>query len=269
MEANSSQVTARARKSIERLGEYKTTVAQLFPALPRPCVDVWSITDADALALACFLNRYPPDSATVVLEVGTFVGVSAFHLASQLKVSEVLSVDMNPSIANEFNGYIDEMVGTHIDLEPLWNLRVLDVARTALARFPEQREKVRLLTGTVGDVGMQVSAGGAPLVAFVDAEHTEESVKTDLQTIFDKNLLTVAILHDCVAEPHAESVLAGVAGFVEGSQSAYRFGLFKELVFYPAQPNLGLLYPEVLADQVERAAAGLLVTAPACSESCK
>ncbi len=81
----------RVNGGLEQLSEYKATVAQLFPALPRHVIDNWFITDIDALALKRFLNRYPCE--VVVLEIGTFVGVSAFHYASQPRVSKVVSVD--------------------------------------------------------------------------------------------------------------------------------------------------------------------------------
>jgi predicted O-methyltransferase YrrM len=55
-----------------------------------------SINDIDGLALAHFLERCP--LKTVVLEMGTFVGVSAFHFAGHPTVSEVPTVDSNPTL---------------------------------------------------------------------------------------------------------------------------------------------------------------------------
>jgi hypothetical protein len=235
------------------LGEYKATVTRLFPALPKSVVDDWSIQDADARALERFLERYPREA--VVLDVGTFVGVSAFHFASQPKVSEVVSIDWNPSMA-ELGEWLDELGIPH-GPESSPDLRLLDVAGAALAHFPEQRRKVRLRAGYVGSVGLAAPADGASLVAFVDGDHAQESVEADLRAIFEKNPRAVAVLHDCTGS-HAPSVLAGVVAFVEASQTRYRFRLFERLDPDPAPPNLGVLYPEATADWVERAAGGLL-----------
>ncbi len=235
------------------MGEYKATVTRLFPALPRPVMDDWSITDADALALARFLECYPHEA--IVLDIGTFVGVSAFHFASQPKVSEVVSIDRNPSMA-ELGEWLDEL-GVSLGPGSSPDVRIQDIAGAALAHFPEQRRKVRLRAGTVGSVGAPVPADGASLVAFVDGDHAKESVEADLWAIFEKNPRAVAVLHDCTGS-HAPSVLAGVAAFVEASRAGYSFRLFERLDPDPVLPNLGVLYPEATADWVERAAAGFL-----------
>ena len=130
-----------------RLAEYKETVSRLYPILPKDCVDVWSISEADVLALGLLLDCYP--QKVTVLDIGSFVGASAFFFASHSKVTRVVSVDPNPRLAEEINDK-SEMLGVKIDPEPLGKLRVLDVARTVLAEFPDENRKIQLHVGTVG-----------------------------------------------------------------------------------------------------------------------
>jgi hypothetical protein len=68
-------------KRLELLDKYKGLVVQLFPALPRHYVDEWAISKADAFALGYFLECYLRE--VVVLDIGTFVGISAHFFASQ------------------------------------------------------------------------------------------------------------------------------------------------------------------------------------------
>lgn len=238
----------RVNGGLEQLSEYKATVARLFPALPRHVIDNWSITDIDALALTRFLNRYPCE--VVVLEIGTFVGVSAFHYASQPKVSKVVSVDLNLSLTElGKSGWGDSF-------SP--DMRPLDVAKAAFSCFPEQQRKVRFVAGTAASLEQEVYANEEPLVAFVDGSHSKEAVEADLRAIFEKYPYAVAVLHDCVNIKHGPGVLMGVATFGGTSSRGYRLRLFKQLDTDPRHPNLGILYPEAVASQVERLAAGLL-----------
>src|SRR5215203_5945010 len=136
-----------------RFDEYKEVVSRLFPALPRDYVDAWSISTADALALAHFLECYP--RKVVVLDIGTSVGVSAFHFASQPKVLRVISLDPNPTIADKLDDK-SGVLGSGIDPESLRNLRVLDVARAALAEFEDEQQKIQLCVGAVGGSQMGI-----------------------------------------------------------------------------------------------------------------
>src|SRR5918994_1717695 len=86
--------TAEVTDHKKRLEEYKQTVSRLFPTLPRELVEARSIRDVDALVLALFLRCYPHE--VNVLEVGTFFGVSTFHLAGQPSVMKVVGV--NPDL---------------------------------------------------------------------------------------------------------------------------------------------------------------------------
>jgi Methyltransferase domain len=240
-----------------RLEAYKDKVVEFFPVIPRACIDTWALTDVDALALRRFLESYPVEGKARVLEIGAFVGVSTFHLASQQKVSKVLSVDINPTLADALV-WCERLTGVKLDLETVRHLRVLDVAGAVIKHFPDQRQKVDFVSGTVESVDLPASTDGTPLVAFVDGDHRKRAVKTDLHTIFENNPLTVAILHDCLGNHHAPSVLAAVTTFLQGSQREYSFRLFRKLTS-KRRPNLGVVYPQALADQVEKAAAELLV----------
>ena len=78
-----------------RLEEYKDVVVQLVPSLPQRVVDSWFISPVDAMVMGFFLEHYP--RRVVALDVGTFVGGSAFCFAGHPKVSEVVSIDPNPA----------------------------------------------------------------------------------------------------------------------------------------------------------------------------
>jgi hypothetical protein len=250
---------------IKQFDEYKETVSRLFPALPRDYVDVWSISKVDALTLGYFLGCYP--HKVVVLDIGTFVGVSAFHFANQPKVLRVISVDPNPLVVDEINDKSD-MLGSSIDPEPLQGLRILDVARAALAEFGDAQQKIQLHVGTVGSNQVSIKEGspdglekvevpvleprhGVSLVAFVDGLHTKEGVQADLEAIFEKNPRSLVILDDCRGL-WGPFVQAGVVGFVEKAQEKYHFQLFGDLGPSVATSNLGIVYPDVNAAEVKQ-----------------
>src|SRR5215212_4774789 len=248
-----------------RLAEYKETVSRLFPILPKDCVDVWSISEADVLALGLLLDCYPHKVA--VLDIGSFLGASAFFFASHSKVTRVVSVDPNPTIAEEINDK-SEMLGVKFDPEPLGNLRVLDVARTVLAEFPDENRKIQLHVGTVGTskTGITEDSTGGPqrleepvsevlgersLVAFVDGLHTREGVHADLEVIFDQNPRAVAFIHDC-RHAWGPFVQAGVVSFMEGTRNEYDFRLLGDLGPAIATSNLGVVYPRAHRGDVRR-----------------
>jgi hypothetical protein len=222
------------------LSEYRDTVIQLFPELPTSTEYHMSIKDVDALALAHFLEQCA--SELVVLEIGTFVGVSAFHFAGQAKVSEVLTIDTNPTLFE-----VGEEWGQN------WGTtRVHEIAAKALAQFPERARKVRLIEGTVESVELALPAE-APLVAFVDGDHSRSSVEGDLRAVFDKHPRTMAVLHDC--RSHA-SVLAAAVQFVAASPDDRGFRFFERSG--QGAPDLGFVYAEALSEEVERIAPGVL-----------
>ncbi len=245
----------------KQFDEYKEAVSRLFPALPKDYVDAWSISKVDALALGHFLECYP--RKVVVLDVGTFVGVSAFHLASQPKVLRVTSVGPNPTITDEIEDKSD-ILDTDIDLGPLQSLRTLDVARAALAEFGDEQRKIQLRVGTVGsnqggsfnnpervEVPMLEPSEDASFVAFVDGLHTKGGVQADLEAIFEYNPRAVAILDDC-RYAWGPSVQAGIVSFMEKAQEKYHFQLFGDLSPSVATSNLGIVYPDTDAAEVKQ-----------------
>lgn len=261
-------LTTNATEYSSRLDEYKENVSRLFPMLPKDSVDAWSISEVDILALGLFLECFPQD--VVVLNIGTFVGASAFFFASHPKVNRVVSIDPNPTVADEINDK-SEVPSVEIDPEPLRNLKVLDVARAVLAEFPNENRKIHLYEGTVGTnrVGIEGNSSGSsekldtptlelsgenPLVAFVGGLHTSEGVQGELDAIFEHNPRAVAILDDC-RHTWGPFVQAGVVGFMEGSQQEYGFRLLGDLGPGVATSKLGIVYPKVDGAEVQRALA--------------
>jgi predicted nucleic acid-binding Zn-ribbon protein len=250
--------TAQVVDHTRRLEEYKETLSRLFPSLPRETVDARSIRDVDALVLALFLRCYPHE--VNVLEVGTYFGVSTFHIASQPSVVRVLGV--NPDLqeskeAAETPDYPDTKAGP----ESLQGPSKIDVARAALAEFAEQGAKIKLRTGSVGsawaqdrghspDGSEEIPAQDEPLLAFVGGASTREAVEADLQAIFDARPRAVAIIDHCRG---AEGlfVQAGIADFLAGAQGEYHFGLFADLTTGLATSNLGIVYPDSDAAEVQ------------------
>ena len=244
-----------------RLEEYKETLSRLFPTLPRETVDARSIRDVDALVLALFLRCYPHQ--VNVLEVGTYFGVSTFHIASQPSVMKVVGV--NPDLsetkqATETPDTADPEVGP----ESLQDPSKIDVARTALAEFAEEDAKVRLRTGALssawtGDRGDSPNGSeeiptrdlpeDEPLLAFVGGARTREAVEADLRAIFDARPRAVAII-DRLRGAEGLFVQAGIAGFLEGARGEFRFELFADLTTGLATSNLGIVYPDSAAAEV-------------------
>jgi hypothetical protein len=248
-----------------RINEYKDTMSRLFPILPMDYIDTRSISTADALALAHFLRCYPRE--VIVLDVGTFVGVSAFHFASQSKVLKVISVDPNPMVADEISDKSD-VLGSSIDTEPLRSLRVLDVARTTLTEFGDEQKKIQLRAGTVGtdkvggqggsfdslekvEIPVLEPGSDVSLVAFIDRVHTKEGVRANLEAIFAKNSHAIVLLDDCRGS-WGPFVQAGIVSFMENTHENYHFQLFGDLSSSVATSNLGVVYPDINAAEVEQ-----------------
>jgi hypothetical protein len=250
-----------------RLDEYKEAISRLFPALSRGYVNAWSISDTDALTLGLFLECYP--RRVVVLDVGTFVGVSAFCFAGQPKVLSVISVDPNPTISYEINDKSEMLGFKKMDPGALGDLRVLDVAHSALSEFDDERAKVRLCEGVIGSTQVSVSSNtdaenetrldvlpgdlpdGAGVLAFIDGLHTRQGVEADLEAVFSKHPRAVAILDDC-RHTWGPFIQAGVVGFLENAQEKYHFQLLADLGPGISTSNLGLVYPDIEVTEVQR-----------------
>lgn len=260
MKDSSSGAVGYARR-LARLGEYEDAVAREMPSeVPR----FWSVSAADALALGCFLDLYGREA--IVLDIGTFVGVSAMCFATQPNVARVVSVDPNPRISDEVSDKMD-VTNFEANREKLGETRVLDVARAALSGFPEERRKIHLAEGVVGtsQVGVHGAAvegmgkvdvpvveplsDGLSLVAFVDGLHTDEGVRADLEAVFGASPGAVAILHDCRTE-WGPAVRRGAEEFMSSSKNGYGFELFEPFGPGLGTPNMGIVFGERDAGRV-------------------
>jgi hypothetical protein len=248
------------------LDEYKDTVIQLFPELKRRMLDNRSIHPVDAMIVG-YLLEYHPRKA-VVLEIGAFVGASAFCFASHPKVSRVISVDPNPMISDELVANSDVWVG-RFDPESFKDLRVFDVARATFAKFGVERQKVQFCEGVVGstkigakeghyvdqskkiDVPTVDSSENADLIALVDGLHTREGVQADLAAIFDQDPNAVALMDDC-RHAWGPYVQAGVVDFIQQASEKYWFDLIGDLGPGLATSNLGIVYPNSRAAEVRK-----------------
>ena len=254
---------------LARLEGYKRVVVRLFPAIPKRVVDNWSIFPTDVLATGLFLEHYP--SKVVVLDVGTFIGISTFFLATHPKVSEVVSVDPNPTVFDELADKSEDWRKNQ-EIEPLKDVKVLDIARAAFDEFPDAKKKVQFYEGVVGSA--QIGIGGKTLdepervtvptpdpsetglIALVDGLHTREGVRVDLETIFNQNPYAVAFVDDCRYR-WGPFVQAGVVDFIEQAEGEYNFQLVGDLGPGLARSNLGIVYPDSQAGTVRKTLADL------------
>ncbi len=253
------------RTYLVTLDEYKEAVVRLFPALPRRLVHSYSLSPVDALVVGHFLEHYP--GRATMLEIGTFVGVSAFCFAKHPKVSKVIGVDPNPLISEEVTSNSDKWVGK-VKFEALEGLRVLDIARATLAEFDGVGRKIEFREGVVGvpqtgierestsaaaervEVPVEDPSGEVGLVAFVDGLHTREGVFADLKAIFGRNPRAVAFLDDC-CHKRGPFVQAGAADFIDQAPDKYHFRLARDLGPELRKSNLGVVYADSAATEIE------------------
>lgn len=235
------------------LNHYGSVVHEICPGVPRDYFDIWTLGPVDTLAIFELLTSL--EQPVAVFDVGTFVGGSAFAFASHPAVTGVVSIDPNPPIADEINDKRD-MLRTSVELSGDANLRVLDVAAAALARFPAVAARIELRRGHLGAssdsptiepteaVPLPVDNDGSGLVVFIDGNHTSEAVHADLTAAFSQRPDALAILDDC-RYAWGPFVQAGVARFLEDHRppkARYRFRLVTDLVPSLSRANLGLVH---------------------------
>ncbi|MBA2693693.1 MAG: hypothetical protein H0U65_14580 [Rubrobacter sp.] len=249
-------------RRLARLGEYSDAVAR---AMPSEVARFWSVSNVDALALGLFLDLYGREA--IVLNIGTFVGVSAMCFAVQPSVARVISVDPNPRIADEVSDKTD-VTNFEANYKKLGEARVFDVARAALSDFPEESRKIHLTEGVVGTSqvgvhgavaegarkvevpGVDPSSDELSLVAFVDGLHTDDGVRADLEAVFEASPRAVAILHDCRGEWSA-AVRKGAGDFISASgDDGYAFEMVGPMGAGLGSPNMGVVFAESDADEV-------------------
>lgn len=253
LRAHGPMVANPANDYLEPIEAYKDSVSGSFPELPRAALDNCSMFPVDALALGYFLEHYPRD--VTALEVGAFVGVSAFFLASHPKVTNVMSVDPNLPIAEELTANSNIWRG-NIALEELKEIKALDVAKRALEEFDLQRQKIQFLEGVVGT--NQVGAKGntveelevievpeleqGKLIGIIDGLHTKDGVRRDLEALFARNPHAIAFLDDC-RHRWGPLVQAGAVEFMEQAETEYKFRMLGDISTGLASSNFGILYP--------------------------
>jgi hypothetical protein len=247
-----------AERRLERVEAYKDEVARVVSSIPRATIDLWSIFRDDALALTCFLDCLSGKDA--VLDVGTFVGVSAFLFASHPSVVHVTTVDPNPLVREELQetgataglSDIPEVDG------PSRNSRVHDIAREALKRFPEERAKIHIQEGVIAStdgahrivpIPDPAAHGAARLIAFVDGLHTTEAVRADVDSVFNDRPDAIVFLDDC-RYFWGPFVQAGVAANLE-KRPGLSFRLIADVSDSLGSCTLGIVYAEGVADEVE------------------
>lgn len=242
--------------SFERLERYREVTVGLFPDVPAGYPDAGPGSDLDLFTLGLLLELWP--SETALLDVGVPNGLSAFFLASQPKVREVVSVGENLKVVEEVlhERHAGEYAAPG---ETLWDLEVLDVARSALEKFPEERGKIRLNahapadapeTPSRNEVPALDSPDGAPTLAFIHRLPTREGVRSDLAEVFEKNPRSVAILAGCRGEG-GPYVQAGVVDFMEEARRTFHFRLLGDLAPGPAASGLGIVFPDEELPAVE------------------
>lgn len=252
-QATSPMMTNPASDYLESIGAYKEAVLRSFPELPRAALDNCSMFPVDALALGYFLEHYPRE--VTALEVGAFVGVSAFFLASHPRVKDVISVDPNLPIAEELTANSNVWRGK-LDLEELKEIKALDIAHDTLKEFDLQRQKIQFIEGVIGT--NQVGATGktvedveavevpeveqGKLIGMVDGLHTKDGVRKDLEAIFARNPQAVVFLDDC-RHRWGPLVQAGAVEFMEQAENEYRFRMLADISTGLASSNFGILYP--------------------------
>ena len=253
-----------ATRYIAPVEEYKRTVLDLFPQVPEKPLDNCSIMTVDAVFLGYFLESLP--QRTSVVEIGSFVGTSAFFFASHANVADVTCIDPNLPIADELVANSDTWNG-RVDFEPLKHLKPFDVARETLSRFDKQGRKIRFFEGVAGTnkvgqklgpitslekVAIPTPPENSIQLAYVDGLHTREGVLADLRAIFDKNTETLAILDDC-RHAWGAFVQAGIVDFMEQTTGEYHFHLISDLAPSLATSNLGFVCADSMMPEAERA----------------
>lgn len=237
-----------ASEYLAALDKYKDAALRLVPGLSRRVLNDHSMHPVDALTLGYFLEYCGREA--VVLDSGAFIGVSAFFFASHPKVSRVICVDQRQTPDSKLpEGF-----------------KTFDLLHAALAGFGEEREKIELHEGAIGDAqaGAGETSSGDPakvevLVAFVDGHGNREGVRADLEKIFDRNPRAVAFVGGC---RHARGpfVQAGVVDFLGRTSSEYHFQLIGDLGPGLAASSLGIIYPDPSATETRKALSSVAQT---------
>lgn len=253
-------VPADARTRLARFDDYQAAAADLFPALPRNLIDLWSLTPDDAMALSCFFDCW--HRRTAVIEIGSFIGASAFFFGQQPGVEHVLSIDPNPLVAVEINDK-KESIGSSVSPEALDGVRVFDIANRVLAASPDTKATIEFVEGVAASPEdetlssgnfrtVAIPAAGAldidETIGFVDGLHTASGVEADLTALARANPFGLIFLDDC-RNYWGPFVQSGVAHFLE--KFPHRFRLLCDVHPSLSSSTLGLVYPHARTDEIE------------------
>ena len=224
------------------------------PGLPEPTLRTWSISATDAVLVYEILDSFaePVD----ILDIGTFLGASAFLFASHPNVQRVFTIDPNPYIADEINDKQNELAA-YVNPHSLKGTRVHDVAKAALKQFPDVAAKIEFFEGVVSapaDQGkngatverfdmssLQLSDSRTHLIALVDGLHSTDGVYGDLDALLSARPDAIVLLDDC-RYFWGPFVLSGVARFLEQDPGKFHFRLFADLSHSLAASQLSVLY---------------------------
>jgi hypothetical protein len=223
------------------LDTYCNRVLTECPGLPDALLRTWSTSSTDAVLIRELLDAYR--SPVDVLDVGTFLGTSAFLFASHPQVERVVTIDPNPYVADEVNEKQDAL-GAYLDPHVLEGVRVQDVARACLEGFPELAAKVQFVEGGLrgtlepGDTSvdfdvfdladLELQEQQKPLVVLVDGLHTADGVYGDVTTVFSARRDAIVLLDDC-RYFWGPFVQAGIGRFLSEHPSEFQFHLFADL----------------------------------------
>lgn len=182
-----------------------TRILDVFESLgyPRSVVTQWSLPASDVTDLCALASE---SGAERVLEIGSFVGTSAFLMAQALPKAEIFSVDPNLPLDVEFTAMGAD--GGSADL----TRKTLEVARLAATKLG-LTPRVRFLEGgfAVGSsfalddipvpvIGPEVCRAHGPFdFIFVDGLHFEDAVFADVNLALSALTPNGTIaLHDCI-----------------------------------------------------------------------
>jgi hypothetical protein len=254
-----------------RVRDYKMRVSNLYPEIPHSLLQNCSISPIDTLVIGYFLEYL--DREVTVYEIGSFVGASSYLFATHPKVSKLVCIDPNPTIADE--AVANSEWTEERDLSSLQDLRAFDVARGAFASLDEQAlKRVEFREGVVGSESLgtrterkwqsgkveipQFVDSGDSLLAYVDGLHTREGVREDLEAIYEQNPNAITLLDDC-RDTWGAFVQSGIVDFIEQHESGdeYTFRLCADLGTGVATSSLGLLYRRDRAREVNAALRGV------------
>jgi hypothetical protein len=231
--------------ALRRLDHFREVVAELVPDVSPTVLATWTLNEADAFMSWLVLDRLAQD--VDVLDIGTFVGASAFHYAGHPRVMSVVSVDPNPTLAEEIN---DKTAVIGMSVAASVDQRVLDVAREALRRSPPTAP-IQLYEGVVGapaalihggllstDDRVPIAEDGRPLVVHLDGLHTPDAVRDDLVAVFSVERTIGAFVDDC-RYGWGPFIQAGVAAFLRENPS-HTFELLADMA--PTASALGVVF---------------------------